>query len=145
MTLIGIISTPRLASVEAPGFNLNPSIRLSRPTCLSLIGKYANPTRIQSSNFRCSLSRQTLSPLESEENDNLTASDCEEEFGHVMKFKISDFKICDRVSSGLGGRVQKTWMYLWISLKCFKHPFFQMLSYFSVDLCCRVMRKFLKR
>lgn len=30
-----------------------------------------------------------------------------EEFSHVMKFKLSDFKISDHVSIGLGGRVCK--------------------------------------
>lgn len=126
MTLIGIISTPRLPSVEAQGFSYNSSTRLSRPVRLALTGKYYNSTPIQTCNFRCMLSREAISSLESEGNDNRTASESvEEECEHVMKFKLSDFEICDRVSSGLGGRVQKTSKYFLIDLRnVLKHPIF---------------------
>ena len=49
---------------------------------------------------QCSSSRKVVSRVESE-----VVYVEEEESGHVMRFKMSDFKILDRVSLGLARRV----------------------------------------
>lgn len=54
----------------------------------------------------CSSVRKDLSVAESKRNDQGTLSvSMEEELDHVIRFKMSDFKILDCVSTGLGGRV----------------------------------------
>ena len=55
----------------------------------------------------CFASRGNVTPeLESEENASVSSSkDDDGDFSHVIKFKMSDFKIHDRVSIGLGNRV----------------------------------------
>lgn len=52
-------------------------------------------------------SRGNVTPeLESEENASVSSSkDYDDDFSHVIKFKMSDFKIHDRVSIGLGNKV----------------------------------------
>ncbi|XP_047966832.1 probable plastid-lipid-associated protein 14, chloroplastic [Salvia hispanica] len=54
----------------------------------------------------CFASRGNVTPeLESEENASVSSSkDDDGDFSHVIKFKMSDFKIHDRVSIGLGNR-----------------------------------------
>ncbi|GFS32196.1 OBP3-responsive protein 1 [Actinidia rufa] len=58
---------------------------------------------ILSSNSSTRLIRPNSFPL----MDDTTSASLEEELGHVMKFKMSDFKICDRVSIGLSGRTDE--------------------------------------
>lgn len=62
----------------------------------------------QSWKVRCRSSSRTSSPLEY--LDNLNAKNgpsvsVEEEMGPVIKFNISDFKVLNSVSIGLGGKV----------------------------------------
>jgi hypothetical protein len=46
--------------------------------------------------------------MESHEQDPNTLSVClEEETDHVIRFKMSDFKVLDHVSIGLGGRADE--------------------------------------
>lgn len=56
----------------------------------------------------CSTSRKSTLPVESEENQTVSSVLDEEELEYVIKFKMSDFKVSDHVSVGLGGRVCKT-------------------------------------
>lgn len=107
MALLWLSPIPCLESIEAVGFGYNLS---KSPACFTPARKYGTAARKQRSNFRCSLSKEMLIPLDFEEDDNLIASvsvEEEEELDHVIKFNISDFQICDRVSIGLGGRVDK--------------------------------------
>ncbi|XP_073261000.1 probable plastid-lipid-associated protein 14, chloroplastic isoform X2 [Populus alba] len=56
---------------------------------------------------RCSSSSKAVAPLESEGDGRRCVIEEEEEEGgggDVMRFKMSDFKVLDRVSIGLGGR-----------------------------------------
>ncbi|KAK3006685.1 hypothetical protein RJ639_016953 [Escallonia herrerae] len=108
MALIGIRSTSSLESIEVPQFSFNLSTRLIRPTCLQLSGETSNSKHKRSSRVRFSSSKEAVSPLESEEVTSTTSSDSlEEEFSHVTKFEISDFKISDSVCIGLGGRADE--------------------------------------
>ncbi|KAK2973585.1 hypothetical protein RJ640_023235 [Escallonia rubra] len=108
MALIGIRSTSSLKSIEVPQFSFNLSTRLIRPTCLLLSGETGNSKRKRSSRVRFSSSKGAVSPLECEEDTSTTSSDSlEEEFSHVTKFEISDFKISDSVCIGLGGRADE--------------------------------------
>ncbi|KAJ4956229.1 hypothetical protein NE237_013012 [Protea cynaroides] len=57
--------------------------------------------------IRCSTERAAF-PSESNENVQMVGSiSVEEEMEAVMKFKMSDFTICDRVCIGLGGRADE--------------------------------------
>ncbi|XAR52222.1 Non-specific serine/threonine protein kinase [Bertholletia excelsa] len=102
MALCGIGWCPSREIVEIPIFNFNSSTRLIRSTYVPLIVKnhYSTPAR---STVRCS-----AASLESNESASVTYSDpLEEELEHVVKFKMCDFKIRDRVSIGLGGRTDE--------------------------------------
>ncbi|XP_050223581.1 probable plastid-lipid-associated protein 14, chloroplastic [Mercurialis annua] len=65
--------------------------------------------------LRCSLwstsndkPKEVLSPLRLASEDAVYTSDLEkEESGHVIRFRMSDFKLIDRVSIGLGGRADE--------------------------------------
>uniref|UniRef100_A0A5B7BKQ6 Protein kinase domain-containing protein n=1 Tax=Davidia involucrata TaxID=16924 RepID=A0A5B7BKQ6_DAVIN len=108
MALCRIGLSPNLESAEAPYFGFNSLTRLIRPTCVHLSGKNDNSIWRRSSRVKCFSSRKTASPLESKESANVTDPDSVvEELGHAMKFKMSDFKICDRVSIGLSGRADE--------------------------------------
>ncbi|XP_031251359.1 probable plastid-lipid-associated protein 14, chloroplastic isoform X2 [Pistacia vera] len=58
--------------------------------------------QMRSFGVQCSSSRKVVSRVESE-----VVSMEEEESGHVMRFKMSDFKILDRVSLRLVRRVDE--------------------------------------
>lgn len=101
--------SPSLESAEfAYCGSLNLSTRLSRPSPMQLIGRYSNSALRKCTGVKCALSRNdVIAPLESEGSAQSALSvSTEEESGHVVRFKISDFKILDSVSIGLGGRVQ---------------------------------------
>lgn len=94
MALVGICPTPTpgrsLERVErnrfSGGKNLStlPILSLGR-RCVSV---------------RCSSFSSSSSAAAAEEEVSV------EESGHVMRFKMSDFKVLDRVSVGLAGRVR---------------------------------------
>ncbi|KAJ4845622.1 hypothetical protein Tsubulata_047236 [Turnera subulata] len=54
--------------------------------------------------FKCFTLNKYVSPLESEDIAKRWTTVSMQEGGHVMKFKITDFKILDRVISGLVGK-----------------------------------------
>ncbi|XP_038683400.1 probable plastid-lipid-associated protein 14, chloroplastic isoform X2 [Tripterygium wilfordii] len=100
MALCGIAISPSLEISERWGRAGNPSIGLVRSSCRQL-----NLVRRRSCRLQCSSSRNVI-PLTDEEEDPGTSLSLsvEQESGHVLRFKMSDFKILNRVSSGLGGR-----------------------------------------
>nr|XP_025885719.1 probable plastid-lipid-associated protein 14, chloroplastic isoform X3 [Solanum lycopersicum] len=103
MAAIGVYSTPKMEYVEGRCIS---SIHSSTSLKLwPMIGRTGFPIRRKRLEVNCSLPN-TMSPLESEEDAaTLSSSDSlEDEFSHVTKFKMSDFKIRNRVSIGLGGR-----------------------------------------
>lgn len=92
-------------SLGAPIISFNLSTRLIRPASAHPSYRNDYPSRLRSSKVRCSFSRDDVSSLESEASADVALSDAmDNELGHVMKFKMSDFMIRDRVSLGLGGR-----------------------------------------
>lgn len=58
----------------------------------------------RSSAIQCSSSRKVVSE-ESVQNEASVSVDDESDSGHVIRFNMGDFKILDRVSIGLSGRV----------------------------------------
>lgn len=111
MAAIGVYSTPKMEYVEGRCIS---SIHSSTSLKLwPMIGRTGFPIRRKRLEVNCSLPN-TMSPLESEEDAaTLSSSDSlEDEFSHVTKFKMSDFKIRNRVSIGLGGRVMESpWLF----------------------------------
>lgn len=62
--------------------------------------------------IRCSKGK-AVPPSELKENpQNVRSIPTEEELSPVMKFKMSDFELCDRVSVGLAGRVNFYYYYI---------------------------------
>lgn len=109
MALPRIGTSPR--SLERPEFgcygNQNSLTRLNRPSPVLFIGNHSNSARRECVGVRCALSRKEVTSVRSEgdgQSDALSVS-IEEESVHVARFKISDFKIVNHVSVGLGARV----------------------------------------
>ncbi|KAG2709612.1 hypothetical protein I3760_05G247500 [Carya illinoinensis] len=108
MALCGIGWVPRVESVEIVYFSGNLSKGLIRSSPIRLIGKSSSSNQRHFLGVRCSPARKSVSSMESEENAPSAQLDSvEEELEHVTRFKISDFKIIDRVSIGLGGRADE--------------------------------------
>ncbi|PSS04447.1 Plastid-lipid-associated protein [Actinidia chinensis var. chinensis] len=108
MALCGIGWCPSWEGVEVPILSSNSSTRLIRPNSFPLVGECDSSRRKLCSRIRCSLSIKNATSLGSGEvADDTTSASLEEELGHVIKFKMSDFKICDRVSIGLSGRTDE--------------------------------------
>lgn len=110
MALFGIVSSPRLEGAEVACGSVNLLTKLKRPSPDRFVGKHSTSTWTHRPSWgvRCSFSKR-VSTAESEENSPSTLSvTLEEDSGHVVRFKMSDFKILDRVSTGLGGRVRRT-------------------------------------
>ena len=106
MALCGIGWSPSVESVEVVYFNGNLSTRLIRQSPMRLTGKHSYFNQRQYWGVRCSSASKAVSPMESEENArSALLGSMEEELEHVTRFKISDFKILDCVSTGLDGRV----------------------------------------
>lgn len=90
-----------------------PFLRLSRCSNFStrreLLPAVLRDNRLRKQRLRigCFASRGNVTPgVESEEDVSVSSSkDCDDDFSHVIKFKMSDFKIHDRVSIGLGNKV----------------------------------------
>ncbi|XP_016564415.2 probable plastid-lipid-associated protein 14, chloroplastic isoform X2 [Capsicum annuum] len=103
MAITGVDSVPNIEYVVDKRciscINSSTSLKL-----WPMIGITNFPIRKNKLVVNCSLSN-ALSPLESKEDVNLSGSDsAEDDFSHVTKFKMSDFKIRNRVSIGLGGK-----------------------------------------
>ncbi|XP_062120173.1 probable plastid-lipid-associated protein 14, chloroplastic [Humulus lupulus] len=80
--------------------------RLNRPSPMLFVRK--NNT-LACFKVRCTLSREDATSVRSEGNGQtaLSVSVEEEEPGHVVRFKISDFKIVNHISVGLGARADE--------------------------------------
>lgn len=101
MALCGVGLSPSFESFEAVCVGGNFSTRLIRPSLMHAVRKTSDWKRRPCLGARCS------SSLKFEENaQSVSSVPVEEESGHVIKFKMSDFKVLDRVSVGLGGRVR---------------------------------------
>ena len=106
MALCGIGLSPSVENAEVVSLSGNLSTRLIRRSPMIFTGKSPNLNRRQCCGVRCSSARKAVSSMESEENARTVLLDSvEEELEHVTRFKISNFKILDCVSVGLGGRV----------------------------------------
>jgi len=84
------------------------SAKLILPVPLRFTGQFSNLVRKKCMGVcRSSLrSAASASSMESQEDAPSAFSVClEEELDHVIRFKMSDFRILDSVSIGLGGRV----------------------------------------
>lgn len=117
MALFGMHSSALIETVELKRYCNNLPTILIKPSCLPRMRTNFDSFRKSRSQIRCSSSREALSPLEFEEDVNVSTSDSleGEDFSHALKFKLSDFKISDRVSIGLGGRVCKYESCCWMS------------------------------
>ncbi|XP_031095515.1 probable plastid-lipid-associated protein 14, chloroplastic isoform X2 [Ipomoea triloba] len=105
MALIGVLSSPRMESIELRCFSLTNSP--FRRNVLPLDRRKKFPIRLKKLgiNTTCSLSSEALPTVDSGGKGNLTGSaSLEDDLSHVTKFKMSDFKIRNRVSIGFGGR-----------------------------------------
>lgn len=108
MALCGTGLKLSLESVGVGYYSKNSSTRLLRSSGTSLNQRKHGSLQQKCWRVRCSLSRKSTLPMESEENvQSVSSVLVEEELEHVIKFKISDFKISDRVSVGLGGRADE--------------------------------------
>lgn len=108
MALCGTGLKLSLESVGVGYYSKNSSTRLLRSSGTSLTQRKHSSLQQKCWRVRCSLSRKSTLPMESEENvQSVSSVLVEEELEHVIKFKISDFKISDRVSVGLGGRADE--------------------------------------
>lgn len=103
---IGWCSTHESLRVPITSFIL--STRLIRPAVAHPKYESDYPNRHRSSTIRCSFSRNNMSSLESEESVDVALADTmDDDFEHVMKFKMSDLEIHDLVSLGLSGRTDE--------------------------------------
>ncbi|CAK9151618.1 unnamed protein product [Ilex paraguariensis] len=118
MALVGVsCSSPNLESIAVPHLNFSNNLSKNRPItpiCLPLFGKTDNlmrRSRGSSTLRRFSSSREAVFPLESSDESSITTATgselVEDELDHVIKFRMSDFTIGDRVSVGLGGRADE--------------------------------------
>nr|DAD19196.1 TPA_asm: hypothetical protein HUJ06_020659 [Nelumbo nucifera] len=102
---VGFNSGP--GSIELLHASENSSTRLITPFREHLIRRMTNFPARPFRRMRCSAGR-AMSPSEQKGNNPTVGhSSLEEELGPVMKFKMSDFSVCDRVSIGLGGRADE--------------------------------------
>lgn len=106
MAAMGVYSSPKMDFVEGRCVSLINSSTSLKPW--PMIGRTNFPIRRKRLQVNCSLPN-TMSPFQSEEDAAaLSSSDSlDDDFSHVTKFKMSDFKIRNRVSIGLGGRVME--------------------------------------
>lgn len=105
MALCGICPSPSLDNVERWCFVRNLPTRLIKPSSTHLNGKPSIAVRRKHSVIAASSSRKVTSPVGSEESPQAASLSVEEKSGHVTRFKMSDFKILDRVSVGHAARV----------------------------------------
>lgn len=107
---IGVWSSSTLEGVELPCFRLlnNRNLLMRQKFLIPISRINDNYLRKQKAEIKCLASKESVThALESEENVSATSSGFveDDDLSHVMKFKMSDFKIHDRVSIGLCGRV----------------------------------------
>ncbi|KAJ7965360.1 OBP3-responsive protein 1 [Quillaja saponaria] len=108
MALWGTALIPISESSSLACSSGNLSTRLVTPVPLRFSGKFSNIKKRWCRGVYCSSSIKAASFMESQENGPRALPVCsEEELDHVIRFKISDFKISDRISFGLGGRADE--------------------------------------
>ncbi|XP_057798706.1 probable plastid-lipid-associated protein 14, chloroplastic isoform X2 [Salvia miltiorrhiza] len=102
----GVCSRSSFDFVDVPFSRLSRGTNLSKRRVLLPAVLRDNSLQKQRSKIGCFASRGNATPeLESEENASVSGSkDDDGDFSHVIKFKMSDFKIHDSVSIGLGNR-----------------------------------------
>ncbi|PON72093.1 Serine/threonine protein kinase [Parasponia andersonii] len=100
---------PSLERAEFAYGSRNLLSRLNRLSPVLFIGKYSNLAPRECLGVRCTLSRKEVTSVRSEGDGQsaLSVSSIEEESGHVVRFKISDFKIVSHVSVGLAARADE--------------------------------------
>ncbi|XP_038875219.1 probable plastid-lipid-associated protein 14, chloroplastic [Benincasa hispida] len=98
----GMASNPSFERAMGVCYKDNPSTTLIGPLPVRFVRRTPSS---RCSRLLCSSVRKDLSVSESKDNapGPLSVS-MEEELDHVIRFKMSDFKILDCVSTGLGGR-----------------------------------------
>ncbi|RDY05841.1 putative plastid-lipid-associated protein 14, chloroplastic, partial [Mucuna pruriens] len=99
---------PRSNSLAYSAQNLSTKLIVSVPLCFT--EQFSNLVRRKRKGVCCSSLRNaaSASSMESQEDGPSTLSVClEEELDHVIRFKMSDFKILNSVSIGLGGRTDE--------------------------------------
>ncbi|OVA11320.1 Protein kinase domain [Macleaya cordata] len=102
MAICGIGFKSGLNGIEFMHSNGNSS---TIPTRTHLIGRPINSPGRRGWRISCSTRKASFSSSESKGDAQIVESvSVEEKLGPVMKFKMSDFTICDRISVGLGGR-----------------------------------------
>ncbi|KAK4431341.1 putative plastid-lipid-associated protein 14, chloroplastic [Sesamum alatum] len=104
---VGVCSSSSFDFVEVPLLKLSSCSKLSNRRGGSPVVSRDNCLGKQRSSIKCFASNQNPTlELESEEDASASCSgdDDDDDLSHVMKFKMSDFKIHDRVSIGLGDR-----------------------------------------
>lgn len=113
---IGVCSRSSFGFVEVPFSKLSSWSNFSKGRLVYPVVSRDNRIEKPRSKYKCFASRGNVArELDSEENASVSSSEEEEDLRHVMKFKMSDFKIHDRVSIGLGNRVRERKIYC----KCF--------------------------
>ncbi|KAK4384857.1 putative plastid-lipid-associated protein 14, chloroplastic [Sesamum angolense] len=102
---VGVCSSSSFDFAEVPFLKLSSCSNLSnRRGGLPLVSR-DNCLGKQRSSVKCFASNKNPTrELEPEENASVSCSEDDDDFSHVMKFKMSDFKIHDRVSIGLRDR-----------------------------------------
>lgn len=99
----GMASNPSFERTMGVCFKDNLSTTLIGPLPVHFVRKIPSS---RCSRLLCSSVRKDLSVSESKRNASGPLSvSMEEELDHVIRFKMSEFKILDCVSTGLGGRV----------------------------------------
>lgn len=102
---MGICSRSSFDFVDLPFSRQSCLSNLSKSRLLSPAFLRDNGLREQRSKAVCFTSRGNVTPeLESEENASVSSSQGDDDLSHVIKFKMSDFKLHDRVSIGLRNR-----------------------------------------
>ncbi|KAK7353346.1 hypothetical protein VNO80_18792 [Phaseolus coccineus] len=107
MALCGTAPNPVPGSNSLPYSPQNLSTKLILPVPLRFTGQFSNLVRKKRKGVCCSSLRSaaSASSMKSQEDAPSTFSVClDEELDHVIRFKMSDFRILDSVSIGLGGR-----------------------------------------
>lgn len=105
---IGVCSRSSFDFVEVPFSKLSSWSNLSKGRVVYPVVSRGDRIVKRRSKYKCFASRGNVTrELDSEENASAGSLEEEEDLSHVIKFKMSDFKIHDRVGIGLGNRVRE--------------------------------------
>ncbi|KAG8381153.1 hypothetical protein BUALT_Bualt06G0092800 [Buddleja alternifolia] len=103
---VGVCSSSSFDFVEVPFFRLSSRSNLStQRRIFPVVSRDSTCIRKHRLRIMCFASKQNATrELESRKNASVSNSEEDDDLSHVIKFKMSDFKIHDRVSIGLGNR-----------------------------------------